>query len=520
MIDVVLASEGWPYASASQGPGDPGRYHMLFGRDTCDGAAGPARASRRRARHAARARRAPGPRATIRRRARSRARSATSADEVPEPFAVRGLRPSRRASSATTARPTRPRVVPCHAGDARVGELDARVRAAAGWLERALAAARARPPRRGRAAGLAHMGWRDTIDPTLDDGGGFVREDGTTPVAADRRRRLARDGRRRPRRRGALGDEGWRRRPRARRASGASGRTSPRSRRAMRPCRAPAPSSAGCCGPTRSRRTRREAAATASPRPTSSPTTGCGRCRPSTRGSPRRLPPWLGLAVRLLAGLGGLRAAGRAEAAERVRRGVLARARDARRRLELYVVERDGGSSAAPLANRSQAWTVGARWALEHGWDGRAIRSSGLAGSSPRPAAAASGGARRGSRSPGRAAIQIANRHQVAPSQVRSSGRSPAAAPMIGKTGTNGTRNPRSRSGRVRRSTITPMLTITNANSVPMLTSSAIALERDERGDTGDEHPERRGDAHGRLAPRVRAWRSRAASGRRGTSRT
>jgi len=24
------------------------------------------------------------------------------------------------------------------------------------------------------------------------------------------------------------------------------------------------------------------------------------------------------------------------------------------------------------VANRVQAWTVGARWALEHGWDGRA----------------------------------------------------------------------------------------------------------------------------------------------------
>ena len=44
---------------------------------------------------------------------------------------------------------------------------------------------------------------------------------------------------------------------------------------------------------------------------------------------------------------------------------------------------------------------------------------------------------------------------------------------MIGNTGTNGTRKPRSRSGWVRRSTTTPMLTITNANSVPMFTSLA-----------------------------------------------
>ena len=47
---------------------------------------------------------------------------------------------------------------------------------------------------------------------------------------------------------------------------------------------------------------------------------------------------------------------------------------------------------------------------------------------------------------------------------------------MIGNTGTNGTRNGRSMSGCVRRSTITPMFTRKNANSVPMLTSLTISL--------------------------------------------
>ena len=47
----------------------------------------------------------------------------------------------------------------------------------------------------------------------------------------------------------------------------------------------------------------------------------------------------------------------------------------------------------------------------------------------------------------------------------------------IGSTGTHGTRNPRFRSGRVRRSTITPADTSTNANSVPMLTiSSSLSI--------------------------------------------
>ena len=46
----------------------------------------------------------------------------------------------------------------------------------------------------------------------------------------------------------------------------------------------------------------------------------------------------------------------------------------------------------------------------------------------------------------------------------------------IGSTGTHGARNPRSRSGRVRRSTMTPADTRTNANSVPTLTISSSLL--------------------------------------------
>jgi hypothetical protein len=35
-------------------------------------------------------------------------------------------------------------------------------------------------------------------------------------------------------------------------------------------------------------------------------------------------------------------------------------------------VSRDGEPEPVPIANRVQAWTVGARWVLEHDWDGRA----------------------------------------------------------------------------------------------------------------------------------------------------
>jgi glycogen debranching enzyme len=70
-------------------------------------------------------------------------------------------------------------------------------------------------------------------------------------------------------------------------------------------------------------------------------------------------------------GWGGLRAAGRPAEAERVRRGVLAAIEAIGRAPELYAVGADG-PEPVPIANRVQAWTVGARWALEHEWDGRA----------------------------------------------------------------------------------------------------------------------------------------------------
>jgi glycogen debranching enzyme len=70
-------------------------------------------------------------------------------------------------------------------------------------------------------------------------------------------------------------------------------------------------------------------------------------------------------------GWGGLRAAGRVEAAERVRRGVLAALDRLGRFPELYAVTAAGTLEPIPISNRVQAWTVGARWALEHEWDGR-----------------------------------------------------------------------------------------------------------------------------------------------------
>ena len=81
------------------------------------------------------------------------------------------------------------------------------------------------------------------------------------------------------------------------------------------------------------------------------------------RGSVWPFDSWLGW--------GGLRAAGHADAAERVRRGVLAGVERIGHYPELYAVT-DAGPEVATLSNFVQAWTVGAVWALRNEWDGGA----------------------------------------------------------------------------------------------------------------------------------------------------
>jgi glycogen debranching enzyme len=74
-------------------------------------------------------------------------------------------------------------------------------------------------------------------------------------------------------------------------------------------------------------------------------------------------------------GWGGLRATGHRDAAERLRRGVLDAIWTIGRAPELYAVG-PAGPEPIPIANGVQAWTVGARWALEQEWDGRASTAS------------------------------------------------------------------------------------------------------------------------------------------------
>ena len=58
-----------------------------------------------------------------------------------------------------------------------------------------------------------------------------------------------------------------------------------------------------------------------------------------------------------------------------MRGGVLAALDRLGRSPELYAVTAAGEPEPVAIANRVQAWTVGARWALEHGWDGRVSAS-------------------------------------------------------------------------------------------------------------------------------------------------
>ena len=77
------------------------------------------------------------------------------------------------------------------------------------------------------------------------------------------------------------------------------------------------------------------------------------------------------------------------------------------------------------------------------------------------------------------------NRSQVSTVRLIISHRH-ASTERIGTTGTSGILNPRGRSGRVRRSTITPTDTSTNANSVPMLTISSSGPIGKNVGDDRD----------------------------------
>jgi glycogen debranching enzyme len=382
-LQPLLSEEGWAYASLPpQEPGDPGRFHALFGRDSliCALQVLPA---------------APDvARATLRALA-SRQGHVIDADTDEEPGKIsHEYRPEAAAWFAEAGWPVRDGallyygtadatswflIVLAALGDGALeAELEPAWRAAAAWLAGALDAGGGLVrygPRRG-TGGLAQQGWRDAIAPVQDhpEGAGIVRPDGSEPAAPladtdcqaaavaalDALARLDAGG-------------GW-----AARASGLRARLSSWGPdvMALEGDGTPVPGAGSQLGWLLwAGALDGDAAAAAAERlvqpdvltpfglRTLSSEHPAFRPGAYHRGAVWPFDCWLGW--------GGLSAAGRAAEAERVRAGVLAALDRLGRAPELYAVSREGELEPVPVANRVQAWTVGARWAFEHGWDGR-----------------------------------------------------------------------------------------------------------------------------------------------------
>lgn len=393
-LDDLLSPEGWPYASSGTG-----RFHCLFGRDSLITALQvlPSRPAVARATLAALAARQGRRHDPLTLEAPGKI-GHEFRDDPPPSFVAAGWPAAGPFAYYGTADATCWFLVLSGA----VGEWGEPARAAAGWLADALDAGGGLVRHAPGTFGLAQQGWRDTIDAAGDaNGGGFLRADGTNPAppladvdtqaaaVAGLRAALA-----------ATGDPTW-----AQRLDALRDRLSAlpletmaiETGAAARPAGAAAPVCDAAGGP---------GAAAPSPGGGSSGgdviVPGAGSqlgwllwadavhdparvaerlCAPDIltdfglrtlssedpnfapdayhRGSVWPFDSWLGW--------GGLRAAGFADEAGRVRRGVLAALDQLGSPHELYAVTDDG---VAPIAssNAVQAWTVGARIALEAGW--------------------------------------------------------------------------------------------------------------------------------------------------------
>jgi glycogen debranching enzyme len=389
-LDPLLSDEGWPYASTPPvEPGDPGRFHALFGRDSLITSLQvlPVRPDVARATL----------RALAARQGRREHPGTLEApgkighefrDAAPEPIVAAGWPDDGPFAYYGTADATSWFLVVLAAtGDAAlVGELEPSWRAAGAWLAGTLEEGggllRHSP---GEWGAITQHGWRDAFDPSnpAEGGSGILRPDGTVPeppladadsqaVAHAALRALA-----------ALDPGGdW-----AGRADELRARLSrdfvPDVMAVEAGDRAvPGGGSqlgwllwADALDPGA-----REAAADRLCAPDI--LTGFG-LRTLSSGSPVFEPhayhrgsiwpfdSWLGF--------GGLLAAGRADAAERVRTGVLEALDRLGRAPELYAVTAAGEVEPIPLSNRVQAWTVGARWALTNGWTGARVPPTGRA---------------------------------------------------------------------------------------------------------------------------------------------
>jgi glycogen debranching enzyme len=377
VLDELLSDEGWPYASTPPvEPGDPGRFHALFGRDSLITALQvlPERPDVARA--------------TL----RALAALQGSRDD-PETDEEQGkiLHEYRRQAEPRFAElgwPVRDGqllyygsadstswflvVLAALGDDALSAELEPARRAAAGWLELALerGGGLVRYGPRTGSGGLAQQGWRDAAAPVEahPNGGGILRPDGSAPAApqADADVQAVAYAALR-----ALGDEA-----RAVALAARIERDFGPDVMALEAGDRPVPGAgsqlgwllwSGALGEERAaaaaRRLCEPDVLTRFGLRTLAQTSPVFDPQGYHRGSIWPFDSWLGW--------GGLRAAGFLDEAERVRSGVLAALDRLGQAPELYTVDAAGELQPAPAANRVQAWTVGARWALEHGWDGR-----------------------------------------------------------------------------------------------------------------------------------------------------
>ena len=387
-LEPLLSHEGWPYASAPPvEPGDPGRFHALFGRDSLitslqvlparpDVAAATLRAlaARQGRRDDARTLEAPG---KIGHEFRA---------DVPEPIAAAGWPGDGPFNYYGTADATSWFLVVLAAtGDAALAaKLELAWRAAGEWLAGALddgdGLVRHRP---GEWPGLTQQGWRDAIDPTnpAEGGGGYLRPDGGVPAAplADADSQAAAHAALR-----ALvgldpgGDWGERADALRARLSRDFVPDVMALEEGDRPVRGAGSQLGWLLWADALEPTAREAAAERLCAPDVLTEFGLRTLSSDSpvfdpdayhRGSVWPFDSWLGY--------GGLRAAGRTAEADRVRAGVLAALDRLGRAPELYAVGVGGEIEPVALSNRVQAWTVGARWAFEREWDGRTSTAAG-----------------------------------------------------------------------------------------------------------------------------------------------
>jgi glycogen debranching enzyme len=366
-IDPLLSDEGFAYASTPPvEEGDPGRFHALFGRDSLITAL-QLLPERPEIAHATL--RALGERQGTREHPGTLEEPGKIGhefrDRAPDGFLEAGWPDEGPFAYYGTADATSWYLVLTAAAGF---EDEPRRRAAARWLERALdrggGLIRSGP---GEWPALTQQGWRDTIDPTRAYGGGILRPDGAAPAAplADADTQAVAYA--------ALRSLGMDERADALRAR-LSADFVP-DVMAIEAGDRPVPGAGSQLGWLLWADALEPAARAAAAERLCAPDilTDFGLRTLSAdspvfdahayhRGSVWPFDSWLGW--------GGLRRAGRADEAERVRRGVLAALDRLGRAPELYAVSPGGTVEPVALSNRVQAWSVGARWALENGWDG------------------------------------------------------------------------------------------------------------------------------------------------------